>query len=554
MKYFHYSLLFCLGFSACAQNEKAEFPVIPQWTTHEIELNAERAYENPYTDVEVWAVFRNEGGDSLVRPAFWDGGQIWKIRFAPPDQNNTWSWQTFASEPNDSGLHGQAGQLRAVAYEGEHALLRHGLLKMSAGKRNVVHHDDRPFLVVGDTPWAIPFRATLDQVKVYAKDRQDKGFNAALLMSVQPDQEAEGPNTRDTPQGFVRGFTDLSDGHINQLVPEYFQYLDTLVQILIDHEIVPVYQPIFHGFGWKGKLVLGNTIVPEEYVRYCKYLLARYGSQPAFWLLAGDNDGKDPGVEESGIMMERWDAYQQPTGLHYNPCDDYVAEWAVGNPLKRCMHYNRSYQAADWLDFQWAQTGHNGDHQYHKVARLYEEKPTKAVANGEPTYEGMGGGQNGLGWWQGEEAWMQLMSGGTMGVFYGAACLWQWKVSADEEGWSEWADQDKSWREAMEMEGATYVGHVRKAFAGMAFADMEKRPDLTSGQQPLLAKPGTFYISYLNSGGSISIDGVPAGLPYRWYNPRTGVFQQEDTTTTPFTAEAPDNNPWVLIIGERRQQ
>jgi len=37
----------------------------------------------------------------------------------------------------------------------------------------------------------------------------------------------------------------------------------------------------------------------------------------------------------------------------------------------------------------------------------------KACLNGEPTYEGMNAGENGLGWWQGEEAWNQLLHGGT---------------------------------------------------------------------------------------------------------------------------------------------
>jgi hypothetical protein len=40
---------------------------------------------------------------------------------------------------------------------------------MSPAKRNVVHADSTPFLVVGDTPWSIPFRATPAQVKVYAQ-------------------------------------------------------------------------------------------------------------------------------------------------------------------------------------------------------------------------------------------------------------------------------------------------------------------------------------------------------------------------------------------------
>lgn len=540
-------LIFTSWCAACAAPDQADLPKVGQWTTYEISLESTVDYDNAYTAVTVWATFRNEAGEQLTRPAFWDGGRTWKIRFAPSDAHSVWSWTTHASDEGNTGLHGQSGEVQAVAYDGGNQLIAHGLLAMSEGKRNVVHHDGTPFLVVGDTPWAIPFRATAEQVQTYAQDRQKKGFNAALLMTVQPDMQAEGPNARNTPLGFTRGFADLSDGHINQLQPEYYQYLDTLIEILIQHEIVPVYQPVFHGFGWKGLNVLGNTVVPEEYVRYCRYLLARYGSQPAFWLLAGDNGGRDPGVKEAGMMMQAEDAYHQPTGLHYNPCDDYVAEWAVNNPIKHCEHYNKTYQSEDWLDFQWAQTGHNSEHLYHKVERMYNNEPVKAAANGEPTYEGMGDGKNGLGWWQGEEAWMQLMSGGTMGAVYGAAALWQWKVAADEEGWTAWASQNKSWKEAMQMEGATYVGHISKAFAGMDFADMEKRPDLTGGQHPLLAKEGKFYISYLNEGGTLTIEGVPASLSYRWFNPKSGEFLESNTVTgTEFAA--PSKEPWVLVI------
>lgn len=526
-------------------------PQIPQWETYEITLTTENVYENPYTDVALWATFTNESGESLVRPGFWDGGNTWKIRFASPDNHSTWKWKTSASPENDTYLHGKTGSVKAITAVGNNRFSKHGLLKMSPGKRNLVHHDGSPFLLIGDTPWSIPFRATTDQVTTYAADRHHKGFNAALLMSVQPDMKAEGPDARNTPQGFTRGFADLHEGHINRLNPGYFQYLDSLTDILINHEIVPVYQPIFHGFGWKGLNVLGNSIDPDEYVRYCKYLLARYGSKPAFWLLAGDNGGIDPGVKESGEMMEEWDCYHQPTGLHYSPCDDYIAEWAVNNLAKHCEHYNKAWQAENWLDFQWAQTGHSGEHLYHKVERMYNNLPVKASANGEPTYEGMNDGKNGLGWWQGEEAWMQLMSGGTMGVVYGAAGLWQWKVTPDEEGWGSWASQNKSWREALEMEGSRYVGYLAKAFDGYDFADIEKRWDLTENNQPLLAVEGKFYISYLNNGGEISIPSVPAGLPWKWFDPQKGTFEDEGVTENGSVFVTPGNTPKVLIIGKK---
>jgi hypothetical protein len=182
---------------------------------------------------------------------------------------------------------------------------------------------------------------------------------------------------------------------------------------------------------------------------------------------------------------------------------------------------------------------------------MYENKPVKANLNGEPTYEAMGGGKNGLGWWQGEEAWNQLMHGGTMGVVYGAATLWQWKVTADETGWNEWTDAPMSWREALDLEGSHYIGYVSRAFEDYDFTDMEKRWDLAGNNRPLLAVDGRFYVSYLEKGGQISIRDVPEGLPFRWFDPATGEFTEGGITLTEGTFISPGRQPWVLIIGER---
>ena len=75
------------------------------------------------------------------------------------------------------------------------------------------------------------------------------------------------------------------------------------MNILVNHEIVPVYLPIFHGYGWKGQVVLGWNTVPSEYGRYMKYLIVRYGAMPAFWLVGGDSDGRAPGIEAAGLIL-----------------------------------------------------------------------------------------------------------------------------------------------------------------------------------------------------------------------------------------------------------
>jgi hypothetical protein len=235
------------------------------WREVEIALTAENDYPSPYTNVEVWADFIHDTGATLRRPAFWDGGRAWKIRFASPLDSGRWLWRSFSSAA-DSGLAGQSGELKCQAGSPtEHRFERHGFWRMSPGRRSMVHADGTPALLAADTAWALPWRATEEQCRVYAADRQAKGFNAALLMSVQPDMRARGPRDRTADEGFDVGFEDLPDGHINQLNPAYFQYLDRLLAILLEHEIVPVLQPVFMGFGWKGLSVAGPVVTPDEY-------------------------------------------------------------------------------------------------------------------------------------------------------------------------------------------------------------------------------------------------------------------------------------------------
>lgn len=530
-------------FASC--NKSAE-NLAEQWQEIDITFESETEYKNPYTDIDLWVEFTHTSGDKVRRPAFWYGDDFWKVRFASPHAEGKWTWKTDCSNPDDRGLNGKKGRLKASAYTGNNPLTEHGLLRMSPGGRNVVHADGTPFLLIADTPWALPWRGTVESVTTYAENRRERGFNAALLMSLQPDQDARGPDDRTAAGGFGKAFHDLPEGHINRMNPEYFILMDSLMNILVDHGIVPVYQPVFHGFGWKGLRVLGNEVDTSEYVRYQQYLLARYGAKPAFWLVSGDNNGYDPGVKEAGEFLQVNDTYGQPTGIHYNPMDDHQPEWA---PEWKCFHYNRAHQAEEWLDFQWCQTGHNGEHLLHKVERMYENKPTKAVANGEPTYEGIRDPANGSGWWQGHEAWMQFTSGGTMGVVYGAGGLWNWKLFAEEEGWDDWCNSLVSWREAIELPGARHVGYLGRALDGLDITDIEKHPELAGGAF-CLAKPGKLYIIYLPGGGDVEVDGLSGEAKFRWFDPKSGGYVEEGLTNN-FTFQAPVMPAVLVIEGEK---
>jgi hypothetical protein len=324
-------------------------------------------------------------------------------------------------------------------------------------------------------------------------------------MSVMPDRRMEGPRDRTQHAGFARGFEDLPSGHINELNADYFQYLDRSVQILTAHGIAPVWQPVFHGYGWKGLSVAGPVIPPAEYARYCRYLVARYGAQPAIWLVLADGNGSEKGIQAGGIEIEKWDAYQQPTGLHYGP-----------------QASSNAHQAEKWLDFQWIQTGHNAEHRQDRLAAQWYLTPVKANANGEPTYENIGSMGRAAGWWQGHEAWRNLCAGGTMGIVYGAGSLWNW-VHPDEpelnDGWAR--APNSSWREALDFEGSKYAGMLSQILDGLPLDGAVPDNSCTYGR-PSLFKPNQLLILYLDNGGGLRVlrDDIPDA--WRIYDPKTG--------------------------------
>ncbi|MBC2607054.1 DUF5060 domain-containing protein [Pelagicoccus albus] len=513
---------------------------------YELEFAVSESLGNPYLENEFWVELSSEDGRVIRRPGFWDGGVCWRVRLPLEKTVQFWKYRTHCVGTLAEELDVQFGEIEVPKYAGSVGLLEHGLLRMSADKRQVVHADGTPFFMVADTPWALPFRGTEESVVEYALNRRERGFNAALLMAVQPDRDVEGPDSRHESGGFARGFRDLNRGHLNELSPAYFQDLDVYVGILLENGIVPVFSPVFQGFGWKGKKSMGARADASEYLRFVKYLIARYGAGPAMWLANADSSARSHIVEPAGETFEAWDAYGQPTGIHYSPFDDEPADW-TDDPVHG-FHYNRIHQDKSWLDFQWAQTGHGGIHKPEKVAAMWQNLPAKAVSNGEPTYERMGDPARATGWWQGHEAWLNFVHGGTMGVVYGAGGLWNWKLTPDEEGWVEWADTEASWKQAIQFEGSRFVGFLGKAMEGLDALGWSPMGEVGEGIF-LIGIPGEVYLLYFSKGGSADISDLAAGMSYRWFDPVSGVSVERGILKkSSGISHAPSHAPWVLIL------
>ena len=156
-------------------------------------------------------IFTHDSGRQLRRPVFWDGGTSYRCdspqpnrrasgsgAFTPPGRTTTSSQPTAQTPVHPSKI------IRIARWP--------VVLPAHPSGRSFCYADGSPAFWVFDTAWAMPFRATVEDVVVYAADRQAKGFNAVLLMSVQPDMNARGPVGRNVDEGFEIGFHDLPEG------------------------------------------------------------------------------------------------------------------------------------------------------------------------------------------------------------------------------------------------------------------------------------------------------------------------------------------------------
>jgi hypothetical protein len=87
------------------------------WEKVEITLTAEKVYDNPYAEVDVWVQLQGPGGFNKHVWGFWDGGLTFRIRLVAPTPGR-WTWAT-GSSVDDPGLRGQRGSFTARAWSEE---------------------------------------------------------------------------------------------------------------------------------------------------------------------------------------------------------------------------------------------------------------------------------------------------------------------------------------------------------------------------------------------------------------------------------------------------
>jgi hypothetical protein len=322
-------------------------PPVTQERVAEWNIESQKSYADPFNDVDVDVIF-TRGDQSWRVPTFWRGGQRWTVRFAPPAPGS-YSYHLESTDKSNPDLNGHSGRIKITTHSGSNPLFRHGGVRVSPNKRYFEHADGTPFFWLGDTWWAgLSDRLPWEGFTNLTADRRAKGFTVVQIVAgLVPDEEAP------PDPGFCNEGGCVWDSQFKQLNPKYFDYADRRIQYLVDHGLVPAIVG-----GWRYVL---PKIGVARMKKHWRYIIARYGAYPVFWLGGGEVFDPPPEVERKlgstewfkALKMPGWTEvvrYIRATDPYHHP----LAVHGVDPP------FDSSLQDESLTDFELFQAGHRG--------------------------------------------------------------------------------------------------------------------------------------------------------------------------------------------------
>src|SRR5471030_1141813 len=127
-------LLICILLAMAAQICAGNPMKTPANVPAELTLTSTQHHSDPFNELTLDVVFTGPGGKQVTVPAFWDGGHVWKVRYATP-RIGTHRYQTVCSDSGDRGLNGVEGSLEVAPYRGTNALFKHGPIRVAGEHR-----------------------------------------------------------------------------------------------------------------------------------------------------------------------------------------------------------------------------------------------------------------------------------------------------------------------------------------------------------------------------------------------------------------------------------
>lgn len=508
-----------------------------------------KQYSDPFNQVEVDAVVTTPTGVEEKAPAFWGGGSIWRVRYAPPVLG-MYKIRSVCSDASNGDLHNQRMTLDVHPYDGDNPHYKHGVLQVRPDKRHFQHADGAPFFWLGDTWWmGLCKRLTWpDGFETLTADRVQKGFSIVQIVAgLYPDMppfDERGANEAGFPW----------EHDFSRINPAYFDMADVRIQHLADNGLAACI------VGFWGYFIPFMGVAKAK--QHWRYLIARWGAYPVVWCLAGEGvmpfylsktPEQDAAMQKHGLTeLAR---YVHATDPHHHPITIHPPRTS-----RQCV------DDPSLLDFDMLQTGHNDRASVPNTIQTVNESlaatPKMPVLIGEVCYEGIMEASR-----QQVERfmfWSSLLSG-TAGHTYGANGIWQVNQRRKPYGLSphghSWGGPP--WEVAAQLPGSGQLGLAKKLLTRYSWWKLQADPDLIDPRwseedywMPFAGRiPGEAIFAYTPPAyKGATFRNLPQAT-YRAYffNPASGNETEigkitPDATGTWAIANVPIFQDWVVVL------
>ena len=461
----------------------------------ELSFQTKESYADPFNEIEIDVHFEKNGFVWKV-PAFWRGGNTWAVRFAPPEPG-VFSYKIVCTKELE--LAGHAGIVEITAYRGDNPLLRHGAFRISENGRYFEHLDGTPFYWLGDTWWSgLSDRLSWEGFQRITADRVKKGFTLIQIVAGLVPYEEYGP----CDPGFHNEGGDVWSENFERINPEYFDYADRRIFHLIDNGLVPALVG-----GWYNLLLIMS---PEKMKQHWRYVIARYGAYPVFWVLGGEI--YDPPVEVREKIINKTDKllvepglwtdvarYVRETDPYHHPFAAHESHYPLDYPLQDEMLAD--YDLFQSCHFGWPAAALNVAQINAHYARTQVVKP---IVQGEIGYEKLN--ENHFEDFQRTVFW-QAMLNGCAGYTYGNVEVCEFYTTDKPFHRQRWSL--RTWEEGMCLPGSYQVGIGARLLRQYEWWRFTPRPDWVSPRGTTLLEPREGFNNY--DLGDINDKGWPLG-------------------------------------------
>ena len=418
----------------------------------------------------------------------------------------------------------------------------HGRLRVAKTGTHIEHADGTPFFVLADTCWVGPGLSTPAEWQFYLQDRKTKGFTAIQFCMIAPWSALPAD-----AEGNVSG--KVVDG---KWTPNeaYYRRMDARLKAINDAGLLAM--PVLCWALQKNK-DLGMMLTTEQATDLVTFELQRYKDAHALWILAGDNRyTPEETAKWQAVGRAAFGKVPQPLVTTHPTGQNFP--WAKGWDDEKWLTVLGYQSGHGDATNNWTWTHSGPPAEYGKRATF-----TRPLINLEPPYEAHNGYTSKKphsDFNARRAAYWGLLVHPPAGVTYGGHGVWSWHLKPGEHPTGHpGTGPAKSWKDSLDLPGASQYGHVRRLFESLPFGQLRPAQDLLA-EQPGEGDPAAFVacaatpdrkavVVYTPTGKlKLKPQAARDGAVAEWFDPRTGERHPGDATHhTP-----PGDGDWVLVI------